>query len=86
MMKFFFLGLVFLVLEEGEEVVDEYINEDDNGEEDEDESGVDIGDDENEVDGRLEVEEEIFELEGNEEELLRGKYCVIEWEKRWFNG
>lgn len=66
--------------------MDEYTNEDDNGEEDEDESGADTGDDENEVDGRPEAEEETSEPEGNEEESLRGKHCVIEWEKRWLNG
>ena len=86
MTKFSLLGPVLPASEEGEEVVDEYTNEDDNGEEDEDESGADTGDDENEVDGRPEAEEETSEPEGNEEESLRGKHCVIEWEKRWFNG
>lgn len=64
-------GPVLPASEEGEEVVDEYTNEDDNGEEDEEESGADTGDDENEVDGRPEVEEETSEPEGNEEESLR---------------
>lgn len=86
MTKFSLLGPVLPASEEGEEVVDEYTNEDDNGEEDEDESGADTGDDENEVDGRPEAEEETSEPEGNEEESLRGKHCVIEWEKRWLNG
>ena len=62
-------------------MVDGYTNEDENGEEDEDESGADTGDDENEVDGRPEVEEETSEPEGNEDESLRGKHCRIESKK-----
>ena len=67
------LGPVLPASEEGEEVVDgDMHEEDDHAEEDEEESGADSGEEENEVEGRTEAEEDTSEPEGTEEESLRG--------------
>ena len=67
------LGPILPASEEGEELVDGDMNEeDDNAEEDEDESAADSGEEDIEVGGRAEAEEETSEPEGTEEESLRG--------------
>lgn len=67
------LGPLLPASEEGEELVDGELNEeDDNVEEDEDESAADSGEEDNEVEGRAEAEEETSEPEGMEEQSLRG--------------
>lgn len=67
-------GPILPASEEGEEVVDGDMNEEDeNAEEDEEESGADSGEEENEVEGgRTEAEDDTSEPEGTEEESLRG--------------
>lgn len=68
-----FLGPILPASEEGEELVDGDMNEeDDNAEEDEEESAADSGEEDNEVEGRAEGEEETSEPEGIEEESIRG--------------
>ncbi|KAL9982066.1 hypothetical protein ACROYT_G010856 [Oculina patagonica] len=66
-------GPILPASEEGEEVVDGDMNEEDeNAEEDEEESGADSGEEENEVEGgRTEAEDDTSEPEGTEEESLR---------------
>ena len=67
------LGPTLPASEEGEELVDGDLNEeDDNVEEDEEESAADSGEEDNEVEGRAEAEEETSEPEGMEEQSLRG--------------
>ena len=67
------LGPILQASEEGEELVDGDLNEeDDNAEEEEEESAADSGEEDNEVEGRAEAEEETSEPEGMEEQSLRG--------------
>lgn len=67
------LGPILPASEEGEELVDGDLNEeDDNVEEDEEESAADSGEEDNEVEARAEAEEETSEPEGMEEQSLRG--------------
>lgn len=65
-------GPILPASEEGEELVDGDLNEeDDNVEEDEEESAADSGEEDNEVEARAEAEEETSEPEGMEEQSLR---------------